>query len=180
MKQVDENTWWKYIDGECSEEEKLHLDSLLEKDPSLVEDLLLRSTLHKEMEHVALEIPTTNFTENVLAALPEKRTITKIEPLFSPRQMWIGVAALVLCFIGLFTIAFFMEGTSSSSAQSYGFIKEQFSIITETALAYLSQIPIPQIILPTIPDSSIQISLVLIFGTVILLVADKFLGKKLG
>ena len=52
MKQINEQVWWKYVDGDCSKEEKLHIESLLAEDSSLAEEMMLRSTLHHEMSEM--------------------------------------------------------------------------------------------------------------------------------
>ncbi len=102
MKQLDDQTWWNYIDGECSDEEKSRIEKLLADDSSAKEEFLLRNALHLNLEEGKLEEPSFNFASKVMAALPDSYTTIHVEPIISP--FWNRVFLSILAFLTLGSI----------------------------------------------------------------------------
>lgn len=176
MKHIDEQVWWKYVDGECSKEEKLQIESLLAEDPSLAEEMLLRSTLHHEMSEMELIAPSMDFNKNVMDALPQTITISEVAPLVSSKMKWSFFILSGLFLLGLLSLPFFLEG-STATAPSHEFpVISQVSLWIDAMMLAISQsMPtLPEIQVPTIPTSFLQLIGVLILGTMILLIIDKF------
>jgi hypothetical protein len=183
MKQLDENTLWKYLDGDCNEEERLQMESLLSTDSALAEEMLLRSTLHEQMGDLELEQPSVNFSANVMAAIPAKKiVISPVESLISPRFKKIFLAVSSLLLATLISAPFFLGGsvtlapTASTASPIAGVMQslsEWMSIMLTSIASYL-----PSMNMPIVSDSMIQVSGLLLVGFAVLLVFDAAMKKR--
>lgn len=182
MKQIDEQVWWKYLDGDCSKEEKLHIESLLADNPSLAEEMMLRSTLHHEMEEMELITPSLDFTQNVMDALPAKAIkISEVEPLVSKKMKWLFFVASSLIFAALFAAPFLLEGSPAVAPTRDFPAIAQLSTWFNAIMISISQfVPsLPDVQIPMIPNSFLQLIGVLVLGTLILLTVDKLASKRI-
>lgn len=184
MKQLNENTWWKYLDGDCSEEERLQMESLLAEDSALAEEMLLRTTLHEQIGNLKLEQPSAHFSANVMAAIPKKVVITPVESLISPQVKKVFLAVSSLLFMGLFSAPFLLDSsvamkpaepkTNPVIAELFQSLGEWTSAILTSIAPYLPSMPN----MPTVSDSMIQMSGVLLVGFAVLLVFDAIMKRK--
>jgi hypothetical protein len=184
MKQLDENTLWKYLDGDCNEEERLQMESLLSTDSALAEELLLRTTLHEQMGDLELEQPSANFSANVMAAIPNKKiVISPVESLISPmfKKVFFAISSLLLAV--LISAPFFLGGsatlaptraTARPGAEVMQSLAEWMSAVLASIASYLPSMPN----IPAVPDSIIQMSGLLLVGFVVLLVFDVAIKRR--
>ena len=68
---ITEETLWNYIEGNCTEAERLSVEQALKTDVGLKKEWLERKILHEMMEQQELESPSMRFTKNVMEALPK-------------------------------------------------------------------------------------------------------------
>ncbi len=182
MKQIDEKTWWRYLDGECSKEERLQLESLLEEHPSMAEEWLLSKTLHDELSIMEMETPSPSFTANVMAALPEKRTITPTEPLLSAKMKWFFITLVTLIFGTLLLAPSFLGAPSAAEpVVALSPMQDALGTALSQVMLFLNENApsLPQFEFPQIPASVWNLSMVLLIGIVSLGLMDTLLGKRM-
>ncbi len=137
MKHSDEQMWWKYIDDECTEEERKMMKQLLEDDPSAKEAFMLRNALHQNLTKGELLEPSFNFTNKVMDALPPPEYIVKTTPIISPlghKIFWVLISLLLLSVIVL------LWRTEPGTTSAYSvYLKEINQFIIDSC----SWIPVP-------------------------------------
>jgi hypothetical protein len=70
MKKIDEQLWWRYLDGDCDDAERLWLESCMAEDAALGEEYQLRRLLHEQLSLIPLEQPPALFAQGVMESLP--------------------------------------------------------------------------------------------------------------
>lgn len=107
MKAISEELLWKYIDGDCSDEEKQMIEAALEKDETLKQSMAERKALHLALQNIEEEVPSMRFATNVMENLPKK--VWRWKPLLTPRLAGRFIFGLVsgttICFLLAFTAA---------------------------------------------------------------------------
>lgn len=118
MKNIPEELLWKYIDGNCSEEEKKAINTAIAEDDTLRAALAERIALHQALKKMEAEQPGMRFTSNVMENLPDK--VLAWQPLLSPRLIgkFFGglTAGLAICFLLVYNIQ------ATESGQDYASI----------------------------------------------------------
>ena len=92
---------WKYVQGECSAQEKAAVETRLAADPKLRDELKMIRKMHLALADMEPEQPSMRFTTNVMEALPKLYSPATIEPLVMPVWKRIFWGAVVLLFSGL-------------------------------------------------------------------------------
>ncbi len=106
MKELDEQIIWKFLDGNCSEEERNQVESILQIQPELLEDFEMKRLLHTQLSDVELESPSLDFTSKIMAAIPEPQAISEIQPLLSPIWKKVGIASCTILFLSCIFLLF--------------------------------------------------------------------------
>ena len=114
---LTEELIWSYLDGECTEEERLRLERLFEDDPTAKVRMLEARQLKMALEEQEAEIPSMGFASRVMdriAALPQLQLA-----LLSTREkqrMGIAFSVLVLSFLGVGIWGAVQSGPSEGGA----------------------------------------------------------------
>lgn len=115
MNKITEELLWKFIDGDCTEEEKTQIQKALEQDEALRRSLAERQALHEALQKIEEEAPSMRFATNVMENLP--KNVWSWRPLVTPRligKFILGLSASVsLCVLIAFTAAPTVNSTAT-------------------------------------------------------------------
>ena len=158
MSLQEETMLWKYIDGDCSVQERRAIEAMLEEDPALANSLAMLQQIHHGMQLMDLEKPSLRFTQNVLEQLPEFVHRIEFKPLIQPVYMYVLTGILIL---GTLLTALRLSGNPGAYEPAWSStLEQQNSALTE----FLAQ-------------GSIQYLVVFLISIVVLLVVDKLLYR---
>lgn len=120
MTKITEELLWRYIDGDCSEEEQQLIKNALAEDESLKEAMAERQALHAALKKIEEEEPSMRFATNVMENLPEQ--LWSWRPLVTRQlvgQFLLGLSgSIAICY--LLAASFGPGSTSGNSKQMIG------------------------------------------------------------
>ncbi len=153
---------WQYIDGECTEAERMELEALLKKDKKLQREVQEARQLHQQLQQLEPEQPSLRFSVNVMEQLPPLARRLWVEP-FVPESVIRRFLAVMTGLFALFFILlllsrkYYPEQTESTTSQAF-----------ETIAGSIAAIPQQWLVLVIIAAS----------GTLLLLLLDRFLQSR--
>ncbi|WP_158825756.1 hypothetical protein [Mucilaginibacter lacusdianchii] len=102
MNSVEEKLW-SYIDGTCTDAEKLHISQLIETNEvyrSMYQDML---AFNQEMQQIELEEPSMPFTYNVMEAIRQEEALKPLKASIDSRIIK-GITAFFILTISVVLI----------------------------------------------------------------------------
>lgn len=113
MKNFNEEQLWNYIDGSCSEEEKLEIEQALPENEALRLALAERMALHEALQKIEAEEPSMRFAANIMDQLQNIR-IT-LPQLVSPRLRRAFVIAMSSISVAIIVLVSNLPESSATS-----------------------------------------------------------------
>jgi anti-sigma factor RsiW len=120
---------WKYLDGECSPEERAEVERRRAEAPEFAEALRQRELLHEGLRALEAEQPSLRFAANVIDKLPalyRRAAARAFQPLVSP---W--AARLFLAFFALLSIVCLQAAIALTPPGGGGAYAQWVSPLTE-------------------------------------------------
>ena len=110
---------WKYLDGQCSAEEKAAIEQQLSSDENFRALLEERKSLDQAFEQLELEQPSLRFATNVMENLPALYQQLPVRQLLGPswiKAFWGSLTALLVAAIAA---AFYLPDSSTANNPAY-------------------------------------------------------------
>ena len=131
---ITEELLWIYIEGNCTDAERLTIEQDLEADVNLKKEWLERKILHQMMEKQELESPSMRFTKNVMESLPKLSNYA-----ITRKQLRPFFLVVLGSFLVIVLLSFFGETSTDNAAIkqwipdgesiSQVFLQEQFLFV---------------------------------------------------
>lgn len=147
---VTEELLWKYIEGNCTNTERLTVQQALETDVNLKKEWLERKILHQMMEKQELESPSMRFTKNVMESLPKLSNYAITSKQLRPFFLVVLGSFLVIVLLSLFAEtptddSSIKQWIPNGEAMSQIFLQDQFLFVglalgAVTALLLIDQL----------------------------------------
>ncbi|MDB5121419.1 MAG: hypothetical protein JWN56_2637 [Sphingobacteriales bacterium] len=161
MNSMIEQQIWDYIDGTCSEQERYHIESLIETDPIYKAAYQELTAINNDFSLLDTDEPSMSFTRNLMDKVKLEPVPGSLKSLIDKRIIY-GIAAFFLISIAALLVVVFANITWSEPGTN------AFSEITLPKVNYSSYI------------NSTVINCFYIFDLVIgLYFLDSLLSKKL-
>lgn len=107
---------WKYLDGECSPQEKEEVQRLLSTDAAFAEELTLAQSLQETLQELEPEEPSMRFSANVAEKLPTLYRPVHTSADLLPKGL-VRIFSALVGSIALLSLGLFFDGQQSIAPQ---------------------------------------------------------------
>ena len=114
---------WNYLDGTCSEQERHHIESLIETDPIYKAAYQELTAINNDFTLLNIDEPSMSFTRNLMEKISLEPVPGSLKSLVDKRIIY-GIAAFFLISIAaIFVVVFANLNWSAMSSNSFAEIK---------------------------------------------------------